>query len=411
MSFEIEFFQKLLISIALGGLIGIERESREKKEVRELIAGVRTFTLISLLGFVSSYLSTLLSEIILLPLLFAIVVISVVGYWAKVSKFEKYGLTTTVAFLIAFCIGLISFFDTYPFFTTVSIGLLTALILAIKEYTRKFSKSVLVKEVRSAIIFFVLTFVITPLIPNYYIDPLKAINPFVVWMSMIFVLSLSFMSYVGMKLLGARRGIYVTGFLGGLVSSTATSVEMGKRIRESFEALKPAVTAVGLACIAMCLRVLMLVCVADISAVEALVIPLLILIGVTGLFSSLIGGREKRIELELKSPLTFSTAINFTLLFTLLLFFISIAKKYSSETIYLVSLISGFVELDAITLSLSTSSLPPVIVAKGILLAIFSNTLTKWMIVGVFGRKEAFKEVAKIFIPILLTSLTFFILL
>ena len=379
-------FQKIFFSLAIGALVGIEREKRGHGE---LVEGLRTFMLVCFLGVLTGVFSDILqSNIPFLISFLSVGVLTVLGYIAK-TRHGHLGLTTEIAFLSTFAIGIIIFFDNYPYFLSVALGILLAFILISKEFFHKFAKHLKIKEIRDAVIFAILAFVIYPLLPNQTIAP-YGINPSLVWISMISVMSISFFGYVAVKLFGVKKGLAFTGLFGGLATSTGVAISMAEDVRKNKRILYSATFAVIIASSTMFLRMAVVSSIFNFEVGERLIIPMA-LFAFSGFLLSLRSWQQNRKEkavITLNSPLALKPAIKFGLFFMLILFISNFAKNYFGTTgLYLIALIGGLVEVDAITISYSTlavagSVLSPVAAAIGIIIAAMSNTFSKWLLVN-----------------------------
>ena len=402
-----ELLQKLLVALSLGILIGIEREASQKRE--ELFAGVRTFTLISLIGFFSAYLSS--SEQMVLPLSFlSCLAFAITGYLTKVKITGKIGLTTSVAFVLTFLMGVSVFYDTYPFLITVSIGLITAFLLVSKEYTRKFAQRILAKEVRAVVILGVLSFVILPILPDQPIDPFQAINPRTVWISLVIVLSLTFLVYAAMKSFDEKRGVVLTGILGGLISSTAVSFALSSRARKNRKLEDIARVSICLASSTMFLRMVVLTFFFNPPLAFLTIFPFLTL-AIAGFLTTDKKVRVKKKEIHLESPLDFKTAASFTALLILTLIISNVVmREIGTEYLYFVSFLTGLLQVDAITITLSILPLSTSFAFQNLLIAAMSNTISKWMITYFMGTRRLASSVSKFFTTLLILSAIFLFL-
>ena len=413
---NIPLLQKILISLAIGSLIGIERESRSK---HELIAGVRTFSLISLFGLVCGLLSDMLNTNLFA--LFGVVlsvIISLSGYFAKVFISRKFGLTTNVAFVLTFVIGLLCYYDSYPYFATVTIGILLGFILVVKEYSRKFAKTVFVKEVRDALIFAMLTFIVLPVLPNYAIDPWGLFNPHLVWLMVVLILGISFLSYAGMRSIGPKRGIALSGLFGGFISSTAVSSSMAIKVKKNAKLLKEASLAVLIASSTMFLRSLVIGSLVNMSVGMKLLAPQLMMAIVGYLFALNLwktAKRGKKVKVEIGSPLDMESAIKFGVFFAIVLAASKISSMYLGNAgVYITSMIAGISDVDAITISMATlggSEIPILVARNAIIIACLTNTIVKWLIVRSFGTKEMGSLIGKRFLIISSLGVLFMFLL
>lgn len=407
---DLLIFQKILLSLAIGALIGIERERRAKGE---LLAGVRTFMLVCMLGVLTSYLSDIFYNIVPIFIGFIFVgLLSVVGYNIKFSKTKSIGLTTEIALLIAFIIGVINYFDSFPYFLTVSIGVLLTLVLFSLEELHKFAHHLTHNELRDAIIFAILAFIISPIIPNRTIDPFNAINPYTIWLSMIIVLFTSFFAYVMMKVLGAKRGLTITGLFGGLVSSTAVTISMAEKVRENKGILNSAVFATIVASSTMFFRIIIISALFNIELAKSLILPLSI-IGLLGYAFCCCFWRnvrkEKNVKIDIGSPLALKPALLFAVSLAAILFITKVLQgSFIQEAIYPLAILGGLVEVDAMVISLSMSALTglsPMVAVGAIILAGLSNTFFKWFLAKWFGSKTMALETGKTFLGIILAGL------
>jgi uncharacterized membrane protein (DUF4010 family) len=397
--------------LALGALVGVEREKRGKGELPE---GLRTFMLVCLLGVLSGFFSDVLkSSLPFLISFFSVAALTALGYVAK-TKRGHLGLTTEMAFLTMFAIGFIIFFENYPYFLSISLGILLTFILIFKELMHRFAKHLKIKEIRDAVIFAILTFIILPMLPNRTVDSFNALNPFLIWLSLVLVLSIGFVGYIAIKIFGAKMGLVLTGLFGGLASSTAVSISMAEKVRENKKILYSAAFAVIIASSTMFLRAIFVSSIINYNVGFILLIPFTI-IAFGGYLLSYLSWRKSLKEkavLEIGSPLALKPAIKFTIFFVVILLFSKLAQNYFGQAgIYLVAIIAGLVELDAINISLSSlalSSLSPFLAIEGIILACMSNTVSKWFLTRWFGTKKMAVEVGKVFVVLL--ALGFFML-
>ncbi len=397
---ELLLFQKILLSLAIGALIGLERERRAKGEVA---AGVRTFMLVCLLGLLSGFLAdTLKNTTIIFVSILSVGLLSVLSYWKKVRKTSAAGFTTEIAFIITFVIGLINYYETYPYFLTIALGIILALILVSKETLHKFARKLTEVEMRDAVIFAMTIFIILPLLPNKTIDTWNALNPYLIWLSVVLVLFISFVGYVALKVFGTEKGVSLIGFLGGLASSTAVTVSMAERVKKNRKMAGMASFAVGLASSTMFLRIALISFLINSAVGLRLFVPLGLLaaIGYATSYSVLKKNSRKISDAAIGSPLALVSTLKFTVLLILILIVSALARSYFGEgALYAVAAVAGLVEPDAINVSFSSlalSGLNPETAAIGIVLACLANTFTKLLIAKWVGTKEMVKELIKI---------------
>jgi uncharacterized membrane protein (DUF4010 family) len=209
---------RLALALAIGLFIGIERERRRKE------AGLRTFAFVAALGAVGGLLGESYS-------LLALGLVGILVIFLNVETIrtnEGAEITTSAALLVTAFIGLLA--GQGHTFTPTALGVATAALLAWKEPLAGFSRALTESELRSAILLAILAFVAYPILPYGSVDPWGLVEPRSAWITVLLIAALGFTNYVLLKLYGAR-GIELTGFLGGLVTSTVTVTELTQRAR------------------------------------------------------------------------------------------------------------------------------------------------------------------------------------
>jgi uncharacterized membrane protein (DUF4010 family) len=235
---------KLVLATLLGMFLGLEREWSQKS------AGIRTFSLIGLAAAVFS----VLGEPGLLVVGGALIVAS--GVLLAVRSFvesdvDGLSLTTSVSMLVTYGVGVLV--AQALFIEAVTVAVLSSLLLVLKRELHQFAWGLSREEVRSAVEFTILAFVVFPLLPAETVDPWGAVQPRLIWSLVVAVSGIGFVNYVLVKRYQGR-GYAVTGFFGGLVNSTAVVVEMAKRAKGRADLRDIAVGSILLANAAMALR-------------------------------------------------------------------------------------------------------------------------------------------------------------
>lgn len=406
-----QFLLEILLSIGLGTLIGIERERRAKGEI---FAGVRTFALVTLLGYLSALSKEFLGNVFGLYIAFTgVSLIAIVNHFLTYKKIKRVGVTSEIAFIIGFLIGVFVYFDSFPYVIPVSLSILTTLILFSREAAHKFARHLKRKELRDVIIFSILAFIILPILPDKYLDPLQIFNPYLIWLSIVLILAISFLGYVGVKIFGSK-GLIISGFFGGLFSSTFVTATMAERIKEKEKLFYPSISAIFLSFSTAYLRLLTILLIFNFKLLDYLLFPLLLLSILTACFiyPFIKGRKSKREMVKLKSPLSFKAAFQFGLVLILILAFIKITLRiFPEEGIYLVSFLSGMADVDAITISLSVSEIYLDLVAKCIILATISNTIFKFFLLNSIAGFGISKRVILQFSFLLIISFLLFLLI
>jgi|SRR3989338_1715724 len=414
---DILLVQKILISLLLGAVVGLEREKRAKQEA---FAGVRTFTLVCFLGFLSVYISQdIVGNAIPTILTFSTVaILTILSYVHKILKSKHQGLTTEIAFIITFIVGVLIYFQNYPYFLPVSIMILMTFILAAKERLHNVAHHITKREIWSALIFGIIAFVVFPLIPDTTFDPWAAVNPHMVWLSAVLVLSMSFAGYIAMKIFGAKIGLELTGIFGGLASSTAVSINMAEKVKKNKRILHSASFAVIFASSTMFLRSIVIAYFFNQSVGISLIAPF-ILFGITGYILSFIILRKsmkERPTISIGSPISLKPVFKFALFFTSILLLSRVSQIYLGQNgIFLASFLGGLIDIDASLISLVTltasSSLPVATATSGIIIAGIANTISKLFLIKLLGTTEMVKEVGKVFTVLIVQGIIILALL
>ncbi|MDD1774850.1 MAG: MgtC/SapB family protein [Methanobacterium sp.] len=392
---------KISIALAIGALIGTERERKQSQHAE--FAGIRTFTLISLYGIISAYLSQLYSNFLILAFMGLIIIVGL-SYYRSSTREEDIGITTEVVALVTFILGALCLSDQGLQIAPIIAIIITAL-LASKSYLHHFIRKISEKELLNTLKFLIIAFVILPLLPDQNMGPLGVFNPYQIWLIVVFISAISYSGYVAIKLIGPERGLGLTGIIGGLVSSTAVTTSMAARVKETELLIRIAVFATVIASSMMFFRILLEVMVINSSLIPLLLVPMLSM-GISGVLLAYIAWRttsEKKMDTDFKlqNPFSLKPALIFGLLFIAILFLSTIANNFfGSAGIYVTSLISGVADVDAITISmalLARDGVSPDVAVTAITLAAISNTFVKFLIALFFGTRKFGKYIGFIF--------------
>lgn len=383
---------RLAVAAGIGFLIGLEREfSRRNEDTPELqpqFGGLRTFTVIGLLG----YLAALFAQDMgawLLGVVFAGFVALVVTSYVLSSRQGDVGLTTEITALITFLLGALAFDG--ELLMAVVVGVLVLVLLRFKLELHGFVEKLTSEEVKAIVQFVVITALVLPFLPDEGFGPDEVWNPKEIWMMVVLVSGISLAGYLLTKFLGGRAGTMLSGILGGLASSTAVALGHARRSRGSDEAAPYLALGIVAASSIMFLRMLMELFAVNATIAQRLWVPLLIIAccGIAAAF--LIGRRAKgdgHLELELSNPLNFGVAIRFALIYAAVRWLMHFATaQFGTTGGYVAAVLSGTTDVDAVTLSTARSVgaevTAPALVT--ILLAALSNTLAKCIIASVVG--------------------------
>ncbi|WP_049922356.1 MgtC/SapB family protein [Halopiger djelfimassiliensis] len=377
-----ESVAKLVLATLLGMFLGLEREWSQKS------AGIRTFALISLLAAVF----TILGDQALL-LIGGVLIIAHAVLLAARSFIEEdidgLALTTSVSMLVTYSIG--ALVANGFFIESVTVAVLSSLLLVLKRELHEFAWGLSREEMRSAVEFVILAFVIYPLLPNETLGPWGAVQPRLIWSLVIAVSAIGFINYVLVKKYQGR-GIAVTGFFGGLVNSTAVVAEMGKRASNQTGLLDLAVGAILLSNAAMAFRNAVIV-IAFVPEAASVVVAPLGTITVVGVGIAVWQSDWRTdFEADLTSPFSLRNALTFGALFLGVLLVSAGAEQMFGTTGFLATTFfaglvsSGTATTTAVSL-VSTGQISNEAAVAGVITGTASSIFVKTIFAGSISRE------------------------
>lgn len=393
------FFQNIILSLVLGLIIGLQREMSLKytNQPRDF-GGVRTFGLISLAGFLSSGLSIFISEFVIIAFI-CIAILVTSAYVLNNLKSSKKGITTELSALIAFFIGVMINFlpTTYALFVAILVVFVLNLKDKLQEYENKISRT----DLNQAVLFMIMTFVILPIVPNKPIDPWGLFNLYQIWLMTILIAGISFFGYICNRFLGSQKGLGLTGFFGGLVSSTAIAYNMAMQVKSANQLSKNFAIAVMLASSLMLFRAYIEIYFVNPKLAINFLYPMLFasfsgFCYITFLYFKM-PKQNFTNEIALKNPFELNEALLIGVIFGATIAMITVAKQFFGDSgIYMISFFSGLLDVDAPILSISSlanTTLEFKIATNAILITIFANSLTKFFIVFFIGGWDFAKNI------------------
>jgi uncharacterized membrane protein (DUF4010 family) len=393
---DIVTFQQLAVSFGLGLLLGLERERRGPS-----IAGIRTFPLISLLGTVCAQLGEAFGGWIVAAGLLALAAVIVPANFVQVKKgIVDPGTTTEIAALLLYVVGALIAIG-YLAAALVIAGAM-AVLLHSKRPLHNFARAVGERDMRAMMLFVLLSLVILPVLPNKDFGPYAVWNPFKLWLMVVLIVGISLGGYIAYKLFGARAGALLGGIIGGMVSSTATTVSYARRTgSEAALASLSAFVIMTASCVSI-VRVLVEIAAVAPRRFGEMAWPLVAMLVVCILIALALYFPRRRQTApmpEQTNPAELKPAFLFGALYALVLLAVAVAKQYfGSAGLYLVAIISGLTDLDAITLSTGqladSNKIEAGIAWQVILTAVLSNLLFKFGIVAALGSANLTKKVA-----------------
>ena len=406
-----------IVALLLGGLIGLERERVHKKRKIVHVAGIRTFALVSLFG-ASIFSLEQASVLLAAGLLLGMIIMLAGNFIAGTLKHGVSGATTEVSLFLTLIIGYFCGLQQYSLASLLTC--LTVAVLLFKTTIHLFVEKISNKELRSIIVLTIISAVILPILPNEFMGPLQAINPFQAWLMVVLISAISFMSYILIRILGPKRGLFVSGFLGGLISSTAVTLSFAALSRKMPKQKWNLICGIVFASAAMFARVFL-----EVSVVNAQLSPF---IAKALLSSSLVGillgvyyARRSRKTKMLKasaleqniSPLEFKKALGFGLAFLFVTIVMKVVNlQFGDLGIYATSFLSGLIDTDAIALSLAQlakNTIDIKIAATGVIIAAYANTLVKLGYIFFLGDRALAKSFSYLCFIMIASGLAWFL--
>lgn len=401
-----DVFIQLGVALGIGALMGFEREHSSEGGV---FAGSRTFPLVALLGaLVEAFFPGLRLAA------FAFVCLAtVLAYVGKVWLRADPGLTTAVAFVSAYVLGSLATHPVAGMTYTVVIGTSITALLASKRRLHRLAEAIEPDERRAMVTVLVLALVVLPLLPDRSMDVLLGLNPRFIWLMVVFISGIELGAYLLMRWIGPRSGLSITGVLGGLVSSTATTVSMASRAREAPSLSEIGALAAAVASLIMLPRVLLEVAVVNRDLLWSVGIPVGAMLVVGSVVVALRYRRarsETMPESEVDNPFHLRRALGFGAFFAAILVAIEKGNELFGETaVYATALVSGLADVDAVTLSMSRlagqAELTESLATTGIVLAVISNTVVKAGIAWVMGSRRMGREITTVLGAVVIAGL------
>ena len=389
-SFEWSNELRFIIALALGFLIGLERESASTERKGKIFAGVRTYTIISLFGFGCGWLYHINVTMAIPVGMISIAALVVMEYLGKMKE-GRVGWTSEVSALLTFVIGALSLLA--DVWVAMALGIVTTILLSekaeLESYVEKLNKS----EFLAVLKFLVVTLIILPALPDKDYTQFN-LNPTHIWQIVIMVSTIGFIGYFLMKKFGGKVGLWVSGLMGGMVSSTAVSIAVGRIAKNNPEQGSNALQASILASSIMYLRILVIIWIINPGIIHVLWWKLIILtiIGVIIAFTikptAQTPGQHQVSTLQ--NPFEIKPAIIFAILFVVLSVITILVKKFLGNAgLIILSAVVGVTDIDPFILSLVRQSQPiEHIIVSAIIVAMMSNTIIKAIYFAVQAKHE-----------------------
>lgn len=345
-------------------------------------AGVRTFACWSLLGCTAAFLSSRFSPAVLPVVLLMVGAHCVFGNRAA-DPGAALGSTAFAASILTVLVGALVHWQRSQ--DAVLLSALLVVLLGFKRPIHAWTRNFTETDIRATLQFVAVTGVILPLAPDRAFGPFDGFNPRSIWLMVVLISGVGFAGYVLMRLLSARAGVFLTSLLGGIASSTATTLAFSRRSREDPGHSEPYAAGVAIACTVMLPRVLIFTSLVNAELMRHLLLPfgLMTLPGIAYSAWSLRRLRRKEDQPAIGNPLSLTTALKFAALYALIGFLVKAATQSGQlqGTLLPLAFVSGLTDLDAISLSIARSldsgALATPLAAQAVMVAAMANTILK----------------------------------
>jgi uncharacterized membrane protein (DUF4010 family) len=399
-------FQQLGISLGLGLLVGLQRE-----RVESPIAGVRTFPLVTILGTVCALLGQTFGGWVVVVGFAAVAAMIYLGNTVEIKQgVGDPGLTTEIAILLMFGVGAYLVIGHKEVAITIGGGV--AVLLQFKGQMHGFVAKLGNDDLKAIMQFALISLVVLPILPNRSFGPYEVLNPRQIWWMVVLIVGVSLGGYIAYKFLGEKSGILLGGILGGLVSSTATTVSYAKRTAKAPANSRLAAVAIMIASTIVFARLLVEIAIVAPAFLAVAGVPILAILLLLGILSATLWFRGPRGRNEIptqENPTELKPALLFGLIYAFVLFATAAAREhFGHQGLYVVAGLAGLTDVDAITLSTSRLvNLGRLSMNDGwklIVIASMSNLVFKAATIALIGHPRLLAKIAPLYCVALVTG-------
>jgi len=421
-------------SIIIGALIGLEREKAKQYKQGISQIGIRTDILICLFGALAAFLGKEFHPILFLVCFIALILLMIASYIYLAIAQKRIGITTEISSIMVFLLGGLAMAG-YSQLALI-LAIIVTLILSIKMVLHRAVYQINAQEIYDTVKFAIIAFIILPFLPNQYFDhqiynyffpgatpppqfdQIQVLNPYNIWFLVVLVSGISFLGYILVKIIDKKKGIGITGLIGGLYSSTATSLSLAHKSKSHPEITTPFVTGIVLACGISFFRTFIFLRALNGELFTRTFIPIAMMfvyLMIVGLYLLFKKRKDKLTQAaKLKTPFELTEALKLCGFITGALLISKIILSYSSVNIYyFVAAFMAFFAIDdpfVISAAASAGKLISMNEAKNVVLLVtFLNMFQKVFLVLLFGNRKLFKPLLKIYLGLLLVTLVGFL--
>lgn len=393
----------LLIALLLGAIVGTQRGWVMRNSVEgSRVAGIRTFSLVGLLGGLVGILANIYTPLLIGFALIALVILTCIAFVIQQKKSGDVSITGVVSIMVVFVLGNLAVSGEAVLAAAAAV--ITAVVLDNKRELHQALQKLQEYELDAALRLLLISIVMLPLLPNQSYGPWNALNPYEIWWMVVLIASISFVGYFAIKIGGAKRGILFTSVFAGLSSSTALTLQFSHLSREQANISPLLASGILLSCGTMFPRLLIVLSVINPQLVKLLwpiVMAMMVALYIPAWW---IWRRSEVEQIEQSNKQTNPLALQSALFFGLVLAVImllahALSDWFGNAGVLILSALSGITDVDAISLTLgrqSTQTLSVTTAALGILIAASVNTIVKMGMVIAIGDKKLWRRIAPV---------------
>ncbi|MCS0357242.1 MgtC/SapB family protein [Vibrio diabolicus] len=393
----------LLIALLLGAIVGTQRGWVMRNSVEgSRVAGIRTFSLVGLLGGLVGILASIYTPLLIGFALIALVILTCIAFVIQQKKSGDVSITGVVSIMVVFVLGNLAVSGEAVLAAAAAV--ITAVVLDNKRELHQALQKLQEYELDAALRLLLISIVMLPLLPNQSYGPWNALNPYEIWWMVVLIASISFVGYFAIKIGGAKRGILFTSVFAGLSSSTALTLQFSHLSREQASISPLLASGILLSCGTMFPRLLIVLSVINPQLVK-LLWPIVMAMMVALYIPAWWIWRRSEVEQIEQSnkqtnPLALQSALFFGLVLALIMLLAhALSDWFGNAGVLILSALSGITDVDAISLTLgrqSTQTLSVTTAALGILIAASVNTIVKMGMVIAIGDKKLWRRIAPV---------------
>ncbi|MDV5058725.1 MgtC/SapB family protein [Vibrio diabolicus] len=393
----------LLIALLLGAIVGTQRGWVMRNSVEgSRVAGIRTFSLVGLLGGLVGILASIYTPLLIGFALIALVILTCIAFVIQQKKSGDVSITGVVSIMVVFVLGNLAVSGEAVLAAAAAV--ITAVVLDNKRELHQALQKLQEYELDAALRLLLISIVMLPLLPNQSYGPWNALNPYEIWWMVVLIASISFVGYFAIKIGGAKRGILFTSVFAGLSSSTALTLQFSHLSREQASISPLLASGILLSCGTMFPRLLIVLSVINPQLVK-LLWPIVMAMMVALYIPAWWIWRKSEVEQIEQSnkqtnPLALQSALFFGLVLAVIMLLAhALSDWFGNAGVLILSALSGITDVDAISLTLgrqSTKTLSVTTAALGILIAASVNTIVKMGMVIAIGDKKLWHRIAPV---------------